>query len=450
MDTKSSKRQKSGTEVEQRSNAKPANDDDSVHKSTAINALLKMDCQAFTKDIRVAKYDILDALSLQISELQQALEAEQVSRSAKFSDVPVTVIVSNVFPYLENRTDWNNLSLVTKEINNVAINQKNHVPPWPEICHLWHGSLGNGRFPRFPCWSPNGECVAFCDNSQIHIWCQKKGLVKSWVGHALIRSLGFFQDGKLLLSSGYNGEVKYWDATNDYRCIEELTVELDADGSMNTVAFSPNRELIATGGSHDEAQTVCLWRVSDGSKVRDAIIDMDICSIKFSPDGKNVAVGGGLGVVNEHQTLGLWKLDDPEYSFINLDGHTQLVNDLAFSPDGKYLASASADKTIKLWDLSNRRCVKTFTGHTDGVTSISFSPCGNFLVSGSSVYRPSTNTCTGTFRTWNVATGACLHTMNAIGPVRSVEFSGDGRALLTEEWGRIRVRSTGEFGLGER
>jgi hypothetical protein len=51
-----------------------------------------MDCQAFANDIRLVKYDILDALSLQISELQQALEAEQVSRSAKFSDVPWVLV----------------------------------------------------------------------------------------------------------------------------------------------------------------------------------------------------------------------------------------------------------------------------------------------------------------------------------------------------------------------
>jgi dGTP triphosphohydrolase len=149
MDLKSPKRQNNGS-LEQ----SPANN--SVQESTAIDALLKMDCQAFANDIRLAKYDILDALSKQISELQQALEAEHVSRSAKFSDVPETVIVSNVFPYLENRTDCNNLSLVTKEINNVATNHKNLALPWPENCRLWRESFDYLSGPTF---SPDGKSM---------------------------------------------------------------------------------------------------------------------------------------------------------------------------------------------------------------------------------------------------------------------------------------------------
>jgi WD40 repeat protein len=54
----------------------------------------------------------------------------------------------------------------------------------------------------------------------------------------------------------------------------------------------------------------------------------------------------------------------------------------------------------------------------------------------------------GTIRMWNVTTGTCLHTMDATGPVSFVEFSGNGRSLLTGEAGQIRLRSTGEFVLG--
>jgi WD40 repeat protein len=440
MDLKSPKRQNNGS-LEQ----SPANN--SVQESAAIDALLKMDCQAFANDIRLAKYDILDALSKQISELQQALEAEHVSRSAKFSDVPETVIVSNVFPYLENRTDCNNLSLVTKEINNVATNHKNLALPWPENCRLWRESFDYLSGPTF---SPDGKCVAFYEGERrIHIWCRKKGLVKSWEGHDWqdyrISSLTYSLDGKLLLSFDNGGEVKYWDTTNDYRCIQELTVELDVVGFVNMVAFSPNGMLIATGGGN-QVPSVCLWRVSDGSTVREIDIEMTIHAIKISPDGKTVAVGGRQED-DELETLGLWTED----SYIRLDGHDGIVTDLAFSPDGKILASASEDQTIKLWDFPNRRCVRTLTGgHTDNrVTSISFSSCGNFLASGGSS-RALGHQSRSTLCTWNVATGTCLRTMYAIGRVAYVEFSFDGRALLTQEQGQIRVRSTGESGLGER
>jgi hypothetical protein len=65
------------------------------------------------------------------------LEAERDSRNpTEFADIPMNVIVSNVFPFLENRTDWNNFSLVTKDIRNAVKNHKKLVPPWPDNCRL--------------------------------------------------------------------------------------------------------------------------------------------------------------------------------------------------------------------------------------------------------------------------------------------------------------------------
>jgi WD40 repeat protein len=66
-----------------------------------------------------------------------------------------------------------------------------------------------------------------------------------------------------------------------------------------------------------------------------------------------------------------------------LVGHTSAVNSVAFSPDGKLLASGSDDNTIKLWDVATGQEVRTFEGHTDWVTSVAFSPDGKLLASGS-------------------------------------------------------------------
>ena len=66
-----------------------------------------------------------------------------------------------------------------------------------------------------------------------------------------------------------------------------------------------------------------------------------------------------------------------------LKGHTEVAYAVAFSPDGKTLASGSLDNTIKLWDVTTGRNTATLNGHSGGVTSIAFSPDGNTLASGS-------------------------------------------------------------------
>jgi hypothetical protein len=86
-----------------------------------------------------------------------------------------------------------------------------------------------------------------------------------------------------------------------------------------------------------------------------------------------------------------------------LSGHTSLVNSVAFSPDGRLLASGSADKTIKLWEVATGSLVRTLSGHTDSVSSVAFSPDGRLLASGSS---------DNTIKLWDVASGSLVRTLS--------------------------------------
>ena len=102
-------------------------------------------------------------------------------------------------------------------------------------------------------------------------------------------------------------------------------------------------------------------------------------------------------------------------------GHSESVNSVAFSPDGRFLASGSWDDTVCVWDLANGQC-RTLKGHSSFVLSISFSPDGRFLASCS---------LDDTVCVWDLANGQCRILKGHSSSVRSVSFSPDGRALAS-------------------
>ena len=143
------------------------------------------------------------------------------------------------------------------------------------------------------------------------------------------------------------------------------------------------------------------------------IHDGRVNSVVFSPDGKYVVTA------SSDETSKIWSVESGER--LQDLWHDDRVNSVVFSPDGKYVVTASSDNTSKIWSAETGECFHTLS-HDKSVNSAVFSPDSRYVVTAS---RDNTS------KIWLAETGECLHTLSHDEVVYSAVFSPDGRYVVT-------------------
>ena len=229
-------------------------------------------------------------------------------------------------------------------------------------------------------------------------------------------------DGQQLASTErFEKKIFLWDIINGKK--QRVWWNLGGD-SFNCLSYRPDGKQLASGGGHD--YTVRLWNILTGKEhlVLPGGHTRSITCIDYSPDGKLLASGG------EDLNICLWNTVNGKLLKV-LTGHAGYLTHLKFRPDGFELASAgekySNNKTTRLWDLKNYKCVNVLYGyesHTD-ITCINYSPNGKYLASGDSAHF---------VYLWDTANGNCLAKINLLDfTVLALQFTTNSKLLLGYE-----------------
>ncbi len=261
------------------------------------------------------------------------------------------------------------------------------------------------------------------------------------LGRGGVNEVRYSPDGSQLAVAS---DIGIW--LNEAETGEPLDLLTGHTDWVSSVAFSPDGRTLASGSADG---TVRLWDVATGKTIQTlnahwyhallklfGIPNVAVSSVAFSVDGRTLASGNFDGTVR------LWDVATGK-TVQTLNAHTRRVSSVAFSSDGRTLASGSYDTTVRLWDVNTGDTLKTLNGHIFPVKSVAFSPDGRYLASSGEGWDDPV-------RLWDVNTGDTLKTLNGhTRNVISVAFSPDGKYLASGGgWDTFTVRlwdvNTGE------
>jgi WD40 repeat protein len=365
--------------------------------------------------------------------------------------------------------------------------------------------------------SGDGKRLITCYGARARLWDTSSGkVVRTFTGHtAPILSVALSADGNQLATGGQDGAVRLWDVTTgkvvrtfahsqalsmtpdgkwlatgsssstpallwdtdtgkEVRRFQGLgpstsssLKKLSASSSANILAVSPDGKWLVTGDNNGTGQTVSLWDLVRGKRVRGFHAEKGTAdgtrtvSVAISGDGKRLAWARGgrrtslqvwdtttgkpvrtfegetrfavLSSDGKRLVLGdrayearLWDVDTgkPIRAFA---GHHGLVSAAALSPNGKWLCTGDLGGMVWLWDMDTGKLIRKLKGHPAGVTAVAITPGASAVASASANYPGGG---AGAVRVWDLDTARELHVLPHQGRVRSLNISPDGKQLF--------------------